>query len=99
MIHACKRCKMRTRAVMPEGEYIVCAFERSELFLSKVSTDDVCGLSGDDESVWEMLHPERRYCASCKWYAPEEGVCCNDQSEYCSDFWEEGCKKWEAIDG
>lgn len=83
---------------MPEGEYIVCAFERSELFLSKVSTDDVCGLSGDDESVWGMLHPERRYCASCKWYAPEEGVCCNDQSEYCADFWEEGCKKWEAID-
>ncbi len=33
-----------------------------------------CGLSGDDESVWELLHPERKYCASCKWYALEDGV-------------------------
>lgn len=29
---------------------------------------------------------EKDYCCKCKWYALEEGVCCNGDSEYRADF-------------
>ena len=96
MVHACKRCKFRTLAI--DTGCTVCAFERSEMFLCEAYADDVCGLSGDDERVWEENHLERKYCVTCKWYEADVGVCCNDKSEYCADFWEEGCENWEAHD-
>lgn len=40
-----------------------------------------------------------KLCKNCAWYAQEEGVCCNGNSEYVADFrWqdeEDGCDKWE----
>ena len=41
---------------------------------------------------------EKDYCCTCKWYALEEGVCCNDGSEYCADFRfiDDSCECWEA---
>ena len=68
-----------------------------------ISDENGCGVGAHSKPLYWMPLPdptkERKYCASCKWYAPEYGVCCNDQSEYCADFWEEGCEKWEVIDG
>lgn len=40
----------------------------------------------------------RKLCATCKWFAAFEGVCCNGDSEHCADFmWggNDGCDKWE----
>lgn len=40
----------------------------------------------------------KRVCSACKWYAAEEGVCCNGDSEWCADFrWNEDdtCDCWE----
>lgn len=38
-----------------------------------------------------------RTCASCKWYAMFEGVCCNGESEHCADFVDSDntCEHWE----
>lgn len=27
---------------------------------------------------------EKDYCCTCKWYALEENVCCNGDSEHCA---------------
>lgn len=42
---------------------------------------------------------EKDYCCKCKWYALEEGVCCNDDSEYRADFrlLDDSCECWEGI--
>lgn len=36
-------------------------------------------------------------CATCRWYAEFEGVCCNGDSEYRADFTdpESCCEEWE----
>lgn len=36
-------------------------------------------------------------CATCRWYAEFEGVCCNGGSEWRGDFKndDDGCEKWE----
>lgn len=43
---------------------------------------------------------EKDYCCTCKWYALEEGVCCNYGSEYCADFrcLDDSCECWEGIE-
>lgn len=42
---------------------------------------------------------EKDYCCTCKWYALEEGVCCNDGSEHCADFrcLDDSCECWEGV--
>lgn len=41
-----------------------------------------------------------KYCCACKWYALEEGVCCNGDSEYRADFrcLDDSCECWEGIE-
>lgn len=41
-----------------------------------------------------------KYCCTCKWYALEEGVCCNEDSEHCADFrcLDDSCECWEGIE-
>lgn len=36
-------------------------------------------------------------CATCRWYAEFEAVCCNGDSEHRADFTdpEDGCECWE----
>lgn len=43
---------------------------------------------------------EKDYCCTCKWYAVEEGVCCNDGSKHCMDFrfLDDSCECWEGIE-
>lgn len=43
---------------------------------------------------------EKDYCCKCKWYALEESVCCNGDSEYRADFrcLDDSCKCWEGIE-
>ena len=43
---------------------------------------------------------EKDYCCKCKWYALEEGVCCNGDSEYRADFrlLDDSCECWEGIE-
>lgn len=43
---------------------------------------------------------EKDYCCTCKWYAVEEGVCCNGASEHCADFrcLDDSCECWEGIE-
>lgn len=40
---------------------------------------------------------ECKYCCTCKWYAIEEGVCYNGDSEHCADFrcLDDSCECWE----
>lgn len=42
---------------------------------------------------------EKDYCCTCKWYAVEEGVCCNGDSEHCADFrfLDDSCEYWEGV--
>ena len=46
--------------------------------------------------VWRASMTKR--CATCRWYAEFEGVCCNGDSEYRADFRDadQGCEKWEG---
>ena len=39
-------------------------------------------------------------CATCRWYASFEGVCCNGDSEWRGDFRDndQGCERWENSD-
>ena len=39
-------------------------------------------------------------CATCRWYASFEGVCCNGDSEWRGDFRDndQGCEYWENSD-
>lgn len=39
-------------------------------------------------------------CATCRWYAEFEGVCCNGDSEWRGDFRDndQGCEHWENSD-
>ena len=39
-------------------------------------------------------------CATCRWYASFEGVCCNGDSEWGGDFRDndQGCEHWENSD-
>ena len=39
-------------------------------------------------------------CATCRWYASFEGVCCNGDSEWRGDFRDndQGCEHWENSD-
>lgn len=39
-------------------------------------------------------------CATCRWYASFEGVCCNGDSEWRADFRDndQGCEHWENSD-
>ena len=48
--------------------------------------------------VLEFLFRED-YCCTCKWYALEEAVCCNADSEHCADFrcLDDSCECWEEI--
>lgn len=41
---------------------------------------------------------EKNYCCTCKWYALEEGVCCNGESEHRADFrcLDDSCECWKA---
>lgn len=43
---------------------------------------------------------EKDCCCTCKWYALEEGVCCNGDSEHCADFrcLDDSCECWEDIE-
>ena len=36
------------------------------------------------------------YCMTCRWWEPYCGVCCNGDSPYCADFWDDGCDEWEC---
>ena len=40
-------------------------------------------------------------CATCRWYASFEGVCCNGDSEWRADFTEpeDCCEEWEEKNG
>ena len=42
--------------------------------------------------------PTTKTCATCDWYEPYNGVCCNGDSPHCADFTdpEDGCDKWEG---
>lgn len=48
---------------------------------------------GDDE---DERKPDSS-CATCKWYADFEGVCCNGDSKMRADFTnpDDWCKRWE----
>lgn len=37
-------------------------------------------------------------CENCKWWASEEEVCCNADSDYCADFtvWNNFCGAYES---
>lgn len=41
-----------------------------------------------------------KYCATCDWYALEEGVCCNGESKYRADFrcLDDTCEEWEEVE-
>lgn len=43
---------------------------------------------------------EKDCCCTCKWYALEEGVRCNGDSEHCADFrcLDDSCECWEDIE-
>lgn len=43
---------------------------------------------------------EKDYCCTCKWYALEEGVCCNGESKHRADFrcLDDSCECWEGIE-
>lgn len=43
---------------------------------------------------------EKNYCCACKWYALEESVCCNGESEHRADFrcLDDSCECWEGIE-
>lgn len=43
---------------------------------------------------------EKDCCCTCKWYALEESVCCNGDSEHCADFrcLDDSCECWEDIE-
>ena len=45
------------------------------------------------------MQEEKKYCSTCNWYAVNEGVCCNGESEYRADFrdLDNSCEKWEEI--
>ena len=47
-----------------------------------------------------MNTKECKYCCTCKWYALEEGVCCNGDSEYRADFrcLDDSCGCWEGME-
>ena len=49
--------------------------------------------------VWRPTMAKR--CATCRWYAEFEGVCCNGDSEYRADFTEpeDCCEEWEEKNG
>ena len=49
--------------------------------------------------VWRASMTKR--CATCRWYASFEGVCCNGASEYRADFTEpeDCCEEWEEKNG
>lgn len=38
----------------------------------------------------------KHYCATCRWYAVHEGVCCNGYSRYRADFrcLDDSCERW-----
>ena len=93
MTHACSRCNFWDRKT--DANVGVCTFDKSGLFNLITNVDEVCGLSYEDELKWEEAHPERVFCSDCSYWAPEEGVCCNANSGYCADFWEEGCEHYE----
>lgn len=40
-------------------------------------------------------------CATCRWYASFEGVCCNGDSLHCADFIDADkvCEEWEERNG
>ena len=42
--------------------------------------------------------PTTKTCATCDWYEPYNGVCCNGDSPHRADFTdpEDGCDKWEG---
>ena len=48
--------------------------------------------------VWRPTMAKR--CATCRWYAEFEGVCCNGDSEWRADFTEpeDCCECWEGRD-
>ena len=91
--HICGRCNFWDHE--PDATTGTCTFNVSELFGSISDSDDRCCLSYEDELKWEEAHPDRVLCSDCKWWASEEGVCCNADSDYCADFWEEGCEHYE----
>lgn len=39
--------------------------------------------------------PNFKDCTTCKWWEPFNSVCCNADSPYCADFWDDGCDEWE----
>lgn len=43
---------------------------------------------------------EKDYCYTCKWYAPEESVCCNGESEHRAYFrcLDDSCECGEDIE-
>lgn len=47
-----------------------------------------------------IITNEKRYCCTCRRYAKFEGVCCNGESEYCTEFMclDDSCDKWEGND-
>lgn len=42
---------------------------------------------------------EKDHCCACKWYALEEVVCCNGESEHRADFrcLDDSCEYWEGV--
>ena len=50
---------------------------------------------------WERRTSMTKCCATCRWYAEFEGVCCNGDSEYRADFTEpeDCCEEWEEKNG
>lgn len=45
----------------------------------------------------DTINPEK--CATCEYYAADNEVCCNSNSEHCANFTlpNDTCQAWEAI--
>ena len=41
----------------------------------------------------------KKYCSTCRWHEPFNGVCCNGDSEHRADFrlLDDACEKWEGM--
>lgn len=51
--------------------------------------------------IFDMTYEAvEEYCCTCRWYAVDEGVCCNGASNYRADFrsLDDTCEDWEEDD-
>lgn len=50
------------------------------------------------EQFMEILrNGSKKYCATCRWYSPNDSICCNGDSAYVADFrcLDDSCELWE----